>query len=386
VRARIFTFGVGYDVNSRLLDRLVRDAHGQSEYVRPNEDIEDRVSRLYRRIEAPVMTDVKIEISVDAHGGPYGDRINRVYPKGSLDLFAGEQLVVVGRYRTPGDAKVVVSGAVDGKVQKFDFPAKLVERSGDETNAFVEKLWAVRRVGEILDELDLKGKNEELVHELVDLATRHGIITPYTSFLADESTSLRDTASNVQRADRRLSALAQSAGQSGFAQRSFKNDLQRTASPGAAPRELAHKYAMDAGGMGGFGGGMMMPGMAAEAKASAGRQAGASKRAGDAYGMPGSMPGMAPVAPAPVADAESEIAQAGQNLRQIGSRTFYRRNNQWIDATVTKEQERNPVRVKQFSDQYFRLARSQGRNLAQYMAFDEPVLVNLEGKAYLIEP
>ena len=45
----------------------------------------------------------------------------------------------------------------------------------------------MRRVGEILDEIDLKGKNDELVKELVMLSTKHGIITPYTSFLADET-------------------------------------------------------------------------------------------------------------------------------------------------------------------------------------------------------
>ncbi len=380
VRARIFTFGVGYDVNSRLLDRLVRDAHGQSEYVRPNEDIEDRVSRLYRRIEAPVMTDVKIELSVDDLRFDRRHTFNRVYPKGSLDLFAGEQLVVVGRYQTPGNANVIVSGSVDGKVQRFDFPAKLVDRSADETSAFVEKLWAVRRVGEILEEIDLKGKNEELVRELVDLATRHGIITPYTSFLADEGTSLHDVALNLQRADRRLGALSESSGQAGFAQRSFKNELQRAVASSSASRSAAESYSMDAaGGMGsGQAGGMMMPGMAAGAKA--------GKRGASAAG-PGGMPGMMPSAmPASVAPAEKEIAEAGQNMRQIGNRTFYRRGNQWNDSTVTKDQEKNPTRIKQFSDKYFELARSQGRNLAQYMAFDEPVLVNLEGRAYLIEP
>ena len=50
----------------------------------------------------------------------------------------------------------------------------------------------MRRVGEILDEMDLKGKNDELVKELVMLSTRHGIITPYTSFLADETPNVRD--------------------------------------------------------------------------------------------------------------------------------------------------------------------------------------------------
>jgi Ca-activated chloride channel family protein len=374
VRARIFTFGVGYDVNSRLLERLVRDGHGQSEYVRPNENIEDRVSRLYRRIEAPVMTDVKIEFSVDAERPDSGSLVNRVYPKGSFDLFAGEQLVVVGRYRTPGNAKVVVSGSVDGKARKFDFPAKLVDKSSDETNAFIEKLWAVRRVGEILDEMDLKGKNDELVHELVELATRHGIITPYTSFLADERTSLRDVTANVQRADRRLEALSQSSGVSGFAQRSFKNTLQRAAGE-KQPADALKLYAMDAGAsMGGAG---MMPGMAA------GRRAGSG-----GYGIAAGagMPGMPATAPTSEVAAGEEFAKAGQSVRQIGSRTFYRRNNQWIDSTVSKEQEASPTRVKQFSDSYFELARRHGRTLSQYLVFDEPVLVNLEGRAYLIEP
>ncbi|MHB8901394.1 MAG: VIT and vWA domain-containing protein, partial [Thermoguttaceae bacterium] len=205
VRARVFTFGVGYDVNSRLLDRLVRENFGQSEYVRPEEDIEDRVSRLYRRIEAPVLTDVDLQFTFDEKQG-HGNPVNRVYPKGDFDLFAGEQLVMVGRYRTPGAAKVVLGGSIGDKKQNFDFPARLVEKSTDESFAFIEKLWAVRRVGEILDELDLKGKNKELIDELVGLSTRHGILTPYTSFLADENTRLDDLATNASTATRRLGA------------------------------------------------------------------------------------------------------------------------------------------------------------------------------------
>src|SRR3990170_2307763 len=129
VHALVFTFGVGYDVNSRLLDKLVRENFGQSEYVRPNEDIEDRVSKLYNRIEAPVLTGVRLEFDlIEVRSEHPGPPVNRVYPKGSFDLFAGEQLVVVGRYKKHGRAKVVVSGSVGGKEQKFDFPAKLTKK------------------------------------------------------------------------------------------------------------------------------------------------------------------------------------------------------------------------------------------------------------------
>src|SRR6185437_2344695 len=112
VRARVVAFGVGYDVNSRLLDKLVRENFGQSEYVRPNENIEERVSRLYQKIEAPVMTDVAIKFAVDALPTEAGEPVNRTYPRQIVDLFAGDQLVLVGRYKRPGTAKVTVTGAV----------------------------------------------------------------------------------------------------------------------------------------------------------------------------------------------------------------------------------------------------------------------------------
>ncbi len=342
VRARIFAFGVGYDVNSRLLDRLVRANFGQSEYVRPNEDIEDRVSRLYRRIESPVMTGVQIEFVFDQLKTEEGKPINRVYPKESFDLFAGEQLVLVGRYKKSGTAKVIVRGTVGGKKQKLDFPAKLVKKSKDESQAFIEKLWAVRRVGEILDELDLKGKNDELVRELVKLATRHGILTPYTSFLADENTNVHDLAANTRRADRRLMALEDAGGAAGFAQRAMKGKLQRAAQ--AAPAAS-------------------MPDMDAVGRAFSGRGGGRF-----------------------AAEAKKEALAVRMSVRNIGNRAFYRRDGQWVDSTLTAEQEQDATRIKQFSDAYFTLARRHNRTLAQYMVFDEPVLVNLEGQAYLIEP
>jgi Ca-activated chloride channel family protein len=370
VRARIFTFGVGYDVNSRLLAKLVRANHGQDEYVRPDEDVEDYVSRLYRRIQSPVMTDVDLEFVFDEVRTEEGKPISRVYPQGSFDLFAGEQLVMVGRYKKSGRAKVIVRGSVGGEKQKLDFPATLVGKSKDETFAFVEKLWAVRRVGEILDELDLKGKNQELVKELVDLATRHAILTPYTSFLADENAPLGDVATNVRRAGERLSALDQASGSGGFHLRAFRGGLQYaeqgSASGVQARPEPAAEPPPSRTPMGSLAGGARY-----SAQGQAGRER--AQSAFDAFG-------------AVTEDAEEELQKAAQMVRNIGNRAFYYRQGQWVDSQVTKEQEKAPVRVKQFSDEYFDLAKRHGRDFTQYMVFDEPVLVNLEDRAYLIEP
>jgi Ca-activated chloride channel family protein len=352
IHARVFSFGVGYDLNSRLLERLVRENFGQSEYVRPNEDIEERVGRLYNRIEAPVLSNLKIEFSLDEKKTEAGPPVNRVYPKDSFDLFAGEQLVVVGRYKNPGMAKVYVSGKIGNQEQKFDFPADLTAKSNDDSNGFIEKLWAVRRVGEILDELDLKGKNDELVKELVGLATRHGILTPYTSFMADENANPRDLAANVTTATRRLSALSMDSGAGGFEQRAMKGAYQRA---DRAPARAA-------------------PAAPAMEHFAAGR--GANGAAGSA---PGGGIHFAD-------DAVKEAKQAEETVRQIGTRTFFRRSGQWVDSLVTKEQETKARRVKQFSAEYFELARQHGRSMSQYMVFDEPVLLTLDKEAVLIEP
>ena len=97
VHARILSFGVGYDVNSRLLDRISRDGNGLSEYVRPDEDIEAHVSAVYNNISSPVLTDVAVNFELDGIKVEDGSPVNRVYPKTNFDLFEGQQLVVVGQ-------------------------------------------------------------------------------------------------------------------------------------------------------------------------------------------------------------------------------------------------------------------------------------------------
>jgi len=335
VRARVFAFGVGYDVNSRLLDKLVRENFGQSEYVRPNENIEAKVSSLYARIGSPVMTDVSIKYDFDSAPTEQGPAVNRTYPGQVTDLFAGEQLSIVGRYKKHGAAKITIAGKVGDKEQKLDFPAAFVEKSSDQTNVFIERLWAMRRVGEILDQIDLKGKNDELVKELVQLSTKHGILTPYTSFIADENANHRDLARNYREAQTRLGALDQADGLSGVAQRAAKGALQRAEN---APSSSS-------GGISNF---------------AAGRGAGAARYRSLAE------------------DKEVDVT----TVLNVGGKTFLRRGNRWVDAKVSEEQEKKAIQVKRFSDEYFNLVKKHGKDAATYMNFDEPVCVEIAGQAY----
>ncbi|QDU25143.1 von Willebrand factor type A domain protein [Anatilimnocola aggregata] len=384
IRTRMINFGVGYDVNSRLLDRLSRDNFGQSEYVRPNEDIEAHVSRLYSKMSSPMLTGVKVKIEVDAASVESGPAINRVYPKEVYDLFAGEQLVMVGRYKKPGEAKVAISGKIGGDEKKYDFPATLVEKSNDQTYAFVEKLWALRRVGEIIDEIDLKGKNDELVKELISLATKHGILTPYTSFLADDLArpgQLSDARENLEQTRRLVDRLGEAEGLSGVAQRAEKKSLQEAKTAGNTTRS----YAMSPRGEAASGpAAPLVTGRPAAAK-----QDYAGGGAGAGFGNAAPQAGLAQNK---FRDIDSDKEIAADAVQNVGSQTLYRRGKLWIAAnaqTVDPEKDQAKIKkIKRFSDEYFALVKANTADENAVLATqqnDEQLLVTLRGQTYQIE-
>ncbi|MBN2014592.1 MAG: VWA domain-containing protein [Candidatus Altiarchaeota archaeon] len=175
---RLFVFGVGYDVNTHLLDQVSGQNKGLSEYVKPEEDIEVKVSSFYTKIQSPVLSDLKIEFrNVD---------VEDIYPKELSDLFRGSQLVLFGRYSGSGDALITLSGRVGVKEKKFTYEGTFPGQ--DSGNDFIPRLWATRKIGFLLDEIRLHGEEKELVDEIIRLSLRYGIMTPYTSFLVEVDT------------------------------------------------------------------------------------------------------------------------------------------------------------------------------------------------------
>ncbi len=344
-RNRICCFGLGYKVNSLLLDKLAREGFGQSVYVSPDEDIEEKVTQFYSRISSPVMTNVSIKIDVDSANRGDGAVMNRVYPKRVYDLFAGDQLVLVGRYRYSGQGKVVVRGDVNDEEVKMSFPAELVSRSKGSKYAFVEKLWAIRRVGEIIDQIDLHGKNDELMDEMIHLSRKHGILTQYTSFLADENSNVRDLDRARRSVGAQLLQLSEQSGESGFKQRVAKSALQ------AAGASNVPISGSGGGGLGGFA--ARIPGQTADANGTVRFQR-----------------------------ANSEKAEEVQNLRQIGVRSFYREGDVWVDSVATEAQVARPIVVTPFSKEYFNLAARFGKELGPVLQMKGNVLVVLDGRAY----
>jgi Ca-activated chloride channel family protein len=173
---RIFTFGVGDDVNTVLLDNMARDLRGTSAYVRPGERIDEQVGTFYAKVSTPVLADISLDVQ--------GVTVSDTYPYPLPDLFVGTQLVLVGRYREGGPATIVLEGSVNGRPQRFTYNDLTFRDAGGDD--FIAPLWATRKIGYLLNQVRLHGESREVIEEIVNLSIRYGIITPYTSFLVQE--------------------------------------------------------------------------------------------------------------------------------------------------------------------------------------------------------
>jgi Ca-activated chloride channel family protein len=272
-----------------------------------------------------------------------------------------------------------LTGRIGGERRTFEFPAELASTDRGLSYDFVERVWAMRRVGHIIDEIDLRGQNKELIDELVSLSTKYGIMTPYTSFLADERVPLHAGMANSALARDNLGELQITDGASGVNQRGAKRYYQDAArpsepdfaaSPTPSPGGPATPGRSRLGGAGGMGGGMGTVGPRSK-----------SLRADVTQSRTGEE--VARLA-APAAEAEGK-ASVAPSVRQLGAKTFYYKDGHWIDSTVKPEDEAKATVIEQFSDAFFRLARTQKAELNQYLTFAEPVTVNLDGQIYRFE-
>ena len=178
---RVFTFGVGYDVDTFLLDSLSQEHHGLSTYVKPDEPLDEVISGFYSRISTPVLTDLALNFGTMT--------TYDIYPSPLPDLFSGSQVVVVGRYRAGGKTDIQLSGVVNGKQQVFRFSDQTFTQDSREVSGpltSLPRLWATRKIGYLLNKIRLQGADQEMIDQIVRLSIRYGIVTPYTSYLVTE--------------------------------------------------------------------------------------------------------------------------------------------------------------------------------------------------------
>ena len=183
---RLFAFGVGYDVDTYLLDTLAGENRGTTTYVTPDQAIDETVSGFYAKVSLPVLTDLDLD---------FDDLVVfDSYPEPLPDLFAGTQLMVLGRYRGSGEVDLALEGNIVNDRVTYVYDNLEFRRSGGRD--FIPRLWATRKIGALLNQVRLQGADEETVDQIVRLSIRYGIITPYTSYLVTEPLAIGAEAQN----------------------------------------------------------------------------------------------------------------------------------------------------------------------------------------------
>jgi Ca-activated chloride channel family protein len=181
-RARVFAFGVGHDVNTHLLDRLGEAGRGSTDYVQPGENVERVISLLAAKIQHPVLTDLRLS------GGPI--EMGEIFPVQVPDVFAGEQLVLFGRFEGDGQSQMTVRGRRGGTF--VDYSTEHVFPESSEANAYIPRLWASRKLGHLERQLWTEGESSSLVDEMRTVALRYGLPSRYTSYLVEEPEMVAD--------------------------------------------------------------------------------------------------------------------------------------------------------------------------------------------------
>ena len=324
---RVFTFGLGADVNAQLIEQLALEGHGTAQFVRPEENVERAVGLVASRLSSPIASDLRVTTQCRGEGNCV--RLVHALPEGPVDLFAGEDLVLLTRYTGSGRTRVMFDGrSASGPVHwetNVDFPDR------DRDNAFVPRLWATRRIGWLSAARRENGPSPEVDGELRTLGERYGIPTELTSYLVQEP----QMAVNRQRIDDRAMNAAMPAAPSERFEAARKSTEQRAAqSVGALDKMSLNEVVATGAGTGTTG-----------AKI----------------------------------DSESKDGRADAAAR-AGDHLFARRNGRWTD--VAFKEGMKVVQIKAFTPAYFKVLDAMPELRASF-AVGEHVLV--AGKHVAIE-
>ncbi|MBV8857854.1 MAG: VWA domain-containing protein [Acidobacteria bacterium] len=342
---RLFTFGVGYDVNTALLDKLAADNGGAAEYVEPKEDLEVKVSNFFTKINHPVLTNLALDM-----GGVESDL---VYPREMPDIFRGTQLTLIGRYRNQRDLDNVVlrlTGRAGEATRSFTYN-NVSFPLDTERNEFLPRLWATRRVGWLMEQIRTNGEQKELTDEIVDLGTRYGIVTPYTSYLAVEGAE--SSRLGLDRKDVDADDVARpTPGLSGVRRERSERRPATGGGVGSAPMTVYNAPPP-------------MPKEAAKATTGelAVRQSKRDRAQQEAV--------------------REEEGAATSSVRKVGDKTFYLRDDVWTDSEFKAEAKLPETAVEFGGEEYFALVKRDPQ-LARFFSLGERVVVVYNGRVYRV--
>ena len=395
--ARVFAFGVGYDVNTQLLDLLAERNRGTRDYVTPSQNLELVLSSFFDKIAYPVLSDLAVTVD--------GVEILESYPKVLPDLFKGTELVVYGRYKGDGMKAIRLKGKVGDRQQEYVYEGRFSkEHTGRD---FIPVLWAKRKVGYLWDQIRLTGRNAELKSEIVRLGKKFGIATPYTSFLVTED----EAHANADRIrGRRRQAPGGGGGRFGRVADFFGQSLRDgrksgevfdTATATAESRRLGLRSLGDrAGALRADGG---SPGAGGGARGGVPRPRSAPATATkprDSHGK-NAVDSSLKAKKMREGDLDNELDDALaekkrlekerkiNTVRRLHGRTFHLRNGVWVDARLdalaAKERDTKMEKIEAWSTAYFELIR-QIPGIAKYLAQMPELMIEIKGRLIWVVP
>jgi Ca-activated chloride channel family protein len=326
VHRRIFTFGVGVDVNTPLLNWIANDTGGVATFILNDLDLEEKISHTFRRLSGPVIADPRL-IVLDKEGRETTGVVHDMFPR-LRDLFEGDQVVVLGVYRGNQPLTFELSGDYRGRMRKFQFSFDTEKASVQ--NSYVPRLWASRKIGFLSDAIRQARlptgdpRIRELVDEVVRLSTEFGVMTEYTSFLALEG-------SDLSKQDSVMSIAA-----SNFSNRA----LQIRSGAASVNQELNNNYQMN----------------------------------------------QLNLNPSNIILDQNMNRVSITTVRQVSDQTFYRKNGRWVDGSLVKNESTKPFREIQFgTEEYFNLAKRLAKDGRQgSLALGGDILINLDGRLILV--
>lgn len=336
---RIFTFGVGFDVNSPLLSSLAESSRAASTFVLPDEDVEVKVGQVFRRLSGPILASPTLTI-LDQDGNKTTRQVRDLMPGELPDLFEGDQLTLLGQYTADEPIRFRLQGDYYGKPRSFEFTFNVDKAST--RNAFVPRLWAGRKIAFMIDEIRQAAaepasagtdtRTKELVDEIVRLSTKWGILTEYTAFLATETTV---AGVPVSRAPMPAGAGA------------------------PAAREDLMKRSNDRGGRGGVNQEQNLGQMKASEKL--------NSRNG-------------------YYDADMKQVETTA-IRQIADQTVYKRGDRWVDANMLDKETDAPDQTVEFGSAEFAaiLDKLSATNRQGILALGGEIYILLDGQKILVK-
>jgi Ca-activated chloride channel family protein len=175
--SRVFTIGVGNEVNKPLLEQLARESGGLAAFLSPGDDFQRQAESFRRKLTRPAMAKFDVQFA--------GVEVYDVEPRELPDLYHGSPIRVFGRYRGEGKLDVAVSAEVLGKPVEeklaFEVPA------ADDGNPEIERAWAWHRVQRLMDDDRRSGTPGAMREPIVQLCEEYSIVSEYASFIVLEN-------------------------------------------------------------------------------------------------------------------------------------------------------------------------------------------------------